>query len=179
MVDQLRLPDASVEELADFSELYRRYVGFVWRCLQAHGVPTRLLDDATQEVFMAVHRALPSFRQESTPRTWLYGVVRNVAYKQRRTLARKGAEPLTEEPTSSEPTPQEQAENAQAAQFVRRFLGSLDHRKRDIFVLVLLEQVPVPEAATILKVPLNTAYTRLRAVRTEFREALEREGEQR
>ena len=128
---------------------------------------------------MAVHRALPSFRQESTPRTWLYGVVRNVAYKQRRTLARKGAEPLTEEPTSSEPTPQEQAENAQAAQFVRRFLGSLDHRKRDIFVLVLLEQVPVPEAATILKVPLNTAYTRLRAVRTEFREALEREGEQR
>ena len=128
---------------------------------------------------MAVYRGLPRFRNEASPRTWLYGIVRNIAYKQRRTLARKPVEALAEEPASAGPTPQEQAEDAQTAEFVRGFVGSLDERKRDVFVLVLLEELSVPEAAAITKVPLNTVYTRLRAVRAEFREALSRMGERR
>jgi RNA polymerase sigma-70 factor, ECF subfamily len=167
-----------ISETYDFAEFYAEHFGFVWRCLQGLGLPARLLDDAAQEVFIAVHGGLATFRGESALRTWLYGIVRNVAYKQRRTLYRKDrAEPLTEEPIASGPNPHEQAQDAQAAAFLRRFAETLDTKKRDVFVLALLEELSIPEVAQIVGVPTNTAYTRLRAVRGELRQALQRHGD--
>jgi RNA polymerase sigma-70 factor (ECF subfamily) len=126
---------------------------------------------------LAVHRGLSGFRGDAELRTWLYGVVHNVAFKQRRTAARKGrAEPLLAEPIGSGPGPDEQAQDAQVAVFVTEFAGKLDDKKRDVFVLALVEGLPIPEVAEILGVPLNTTYTRLRSVRAELRAALERHG---
>lgn len=164
-------------QILEFREVYDRHFGFVWRCLRALGVPAAQLDDAAQEVFLAVHRGLAGFRGDAALRTWLYGIVHNVAFKQRRTGARKGrAEPLVAEPISSGPGPDEQAQDAQAVEFVARFAANLDDKKRDVFVLALVEGLTIPEVAQILGVPLNTAYTRLRSVRIELREALQRHG---
>lgn len=169
------LPDhsPSVPKPSDFETIYAEYVGFVWRCLRTLGVPDRALDDAAQEVFIVVHRGLAGFRGDSQLRTWLYGIVRNVAYKQARRGRRKDrAEPLDEGLRSREPTPSEHAEEAQAADFVQRFALGLPEKKREVFMLALVEQFSVPEVAEMTGTPLNTAYTRLRAVRAEFRAAL-------
>jgi RNA polymerase sigma-70 factor, ECF subfamily len=161
----------------EFNDVYDRHFGFVWRCLRALGVPPAQLDDAAQEVFLAVHRGLAGFRGEAALRTWLYGIVHNVAFKQRRTVARKGrAEPLLAEPIGVGPGPEEHAQDAQAAEFVARFAAGLDDKRRAVFVLALVEGLPIPEVAEIVGVPLNTAYTRLRSVRAELREALQRHG---
>lgn len=163
--------------MLDFAVVYTDNFAFVWRCLRGHGVPPRSLDDAAQEVFLVVHRGLSSYRGDSHLRTWLYGIVRNVAYKQRRTHWRKGrTEPLEVEPAALDPTPHDRAQDAQVAALVERVAASLDEKKRDVLVLALLEELPIPEVAEILGVPLNTAYTRLRAVRTALRAAFEREG---
>lgn len=169
-------PDPEPQTL-EFREVYDCHFGFVWRCLRALGVGSAHLDDAAQEVFLAVHRGLPGFRGEAAVRTWLYGIVHNVAFKQRRTAARKGrAEPLLTEPIGAGPGPDDQAQAAQAAEFVAQFAANLDDKKRDVFVLALVEGLTIPEVAEILGVPLNTAYTRLRSVRSELRAALERHG---
>lgn len=159
-----------------FKQIYTDHFGFVWRCLRALGVPERQLDDAAQEVFIAVLGGLASFRGEAAMRTWVYGIVRNVAFKQRRSLARRGAEPLEAEPVASGASPAERAQDAQAAAFVERFVAGLDAKKRDVFVLVMLEELSIPEVAQIVEAPLNTVYTRLRSVRAEFRAALEKHG---
>lgn len=159
-----------------FTQIYANNFGFVWRCLRALGVPQRQLDDAAQEVFMAVLGGLASFRGEAALRSWLYGIVRNVAFKQRRSLARRGAEPLEAEPAATNASPAEHAQDAQAAAFVERFVAGLDAKKRDVFVLVMLEELSIPEVAQIVAAPLNTVYTRLRSVRAEFRAALEKHG---
>ncbi|HET7545699.1 MAG TPA: sigma-70 family RNA polymerase sigma factor [Polyangiaceae bacterium] len=157
----------------EFEALYAEYFGFVWRCLRTLGVPERALDDAAQEVFISVHRGLAGFRGESQLRTWLYGIVRNVAYKQARRARRKDrGEPIDDQLMSSEPTPGERAEEAQAADFVQRFAAGLPEKKRELFLLALVEQLSIPEVAEMTGVPLNTAYTRLRAVRAQFRAAL-------
>jgi RNA polymerase sigma-70 factor (ECF subfamily) len=162
----------------EFEAIYASYVGFVWRCLRTLGVPERALDDAAQEVFMAVHRGLAGFRGDSQLRTWVYGIVRNVAYKQARRVRRRDrGQPLDEQLWSSEPTPSERAEEAQAADFVQRFARSLPEKKRELFMLALVEQFSIPEVAEMTGTPLNTAYTRLRAVRGEFRAALLRHQE--
>ena len=54
----------------------------------------------------------------------------------------------------------------EAAAFVQRFLAQLNDKKREIFVLAVLEEMNVVEVAAALSIPLNTAYTRLRSVRS-------------
>jgi RNA polymerase sigma-70 factor (ECF subfamily) len=43
-----------------------------------------------------------------------------------------------------------------------------------VFVLAELEQMSAPEIATLLGVPLNTVYSRLRLARLEFSKAVMR-----
>jgi RNA polymerase sigma-70 factor (ECF subfamily) len=46
--------------------------------------------------------------------------------------------------------------------------------RRAVFVLHDIHEVPVPEVAETLGVPLNTAYSRLRIAREEFATAVKR-----
>jgi RNA polymerase sigma-70 factor (ECF subfamily) len=160
-------PDAGA-----FERVYAEHFEFVWRCLQNLGVSRAALDDAAQDVFVVVHRRLPEFEGRSQLRTWLYGIVRNVAFKQRRRSKRKPTEPLEVEPPSSADDPHQSAQDLEAARFVQSFLDTLDERKREVFVLCVLEQMSVPEVAEALGIPLNTGYSRLRAARAAFRAAL-------
>jgi RNA polymerase sigma-70 factor (ECF subfamily) len=99
-----------------------------------------------------------------------------VASNVRRGVKRKGGlAPLEEEePVSPEPGPLQQAETAESARFVQHFVSELPDAKREVFVLAILEELPVPEVASMLNVPLNTAYSRLRSVRLEFQREYER-----
>lgn len=167
-----RVPDSS----QPFDELYDQNFTFVWRCLRGLGVPPSALDDAAQDVFLVVHRQLAGFRGESSPRTWLFGIARNVAANHQRRARRKQGplEPLVKEPAHVAPGPHEHAEDAQAAAFVADFLAHLDDKKRELFILAVLEELTMPEAAAALSIPLNTAYTRLRRARAAFEKALAR-----
>ena len=168
-------PRAQPEATRSFDEIYNRYFPFVWRCLRGMGVGSLSLDDAVQDVFLVVHRQLGGFRGESSVQTWLYGIARHVASNQQRRDQRKQAplEPLVSEPAHPAPGPLERAEEAEAAVFVASFLAGLDDKKRDLFILAVLEEMTIPEVATALAIPLNTAYTRLRSVRADFERALE------
>jgi RNA polymerase sigma-70 factor (ECF subfamily) len=132
------------------------------------------LDDAAQEVFVVVHRRLAEFRGEANLRTWIYRILLNVAANQRRRERRKGSRqaPLEEGSLASADTPQESAQTSQAAAFLHGFLAGLDVKKREVFVLAAIEELPVPEVAAMLDIPLNTAYTRLRSARLAFQAAL-------
>lgn len=162
-----------VRDGAGFEAIYEAHFAFVWRCLRALGLPEASVDDAAQDVFVIVHRRLSEFRGDSSVRTWLYGILRNVASNQRRTASRRGPHaPLSEDLNAIGGGPQEQLQDRQAAAFVQSFLQSVDDKKRDLFVLAVLEQMSIPEVAEALAIPLNTAYTRLRTVRADFRAAL-------
>lgn len=161
------------QDAADFDALYAEHFQFVWRCLRGLGVATTQLEDAAQDVFVVVHQRLHTFEHTAALRSWIFGIVRRIAYRYRRTAQRKPsvALPADEAPTC-EPGPQEHIQDVQAAHFVDCFVSGLSDRKREVFVLGVLEGLTVPEIAEALEVPLNTVYTRLRRARAEFREAL-------
>jgi RNA polymerase sigma-70 factor (ECF subfamily) len=177
-------PDPSLALIAGatgeaFAALYETHFAFVWRCLRGLGVAAPQLEDAAQDVFVVVHQRLETFQHESSVRTWIFGIVRRIAYRYRRTAKRKaGAAPLEHEPATADPGPLERIQDVQAAAFVDGFSSQLEGRKREVFVLGVLEGLSVPEIAEALGVPLNTAYTRLRRARAEFRSALEQRLEQ-
>lgn len=161
----------------DFRVVYAEHFAFVWRCLRSLGVAPNALDDAGQEVFLIVHRRLAEFRGESSLRTWIYGILRNVAANQRRSTRRRADETtLPAGFASLAPGPHDNLQDRQAAEFVLQFLMRLDEKKREVFTLAVLEELPIPEVAAALGIPLNTAYTRLRTSRLEFQRALARRG---
>src|SRR6478735_1597247 len=161
-------PQAPVLDLATIYEAYFRYV---WRCLRSLGVRDSQLEDALQDVFIVVQRRLAEFDGRAAVRTWLYAIALRVARKYRDRARR--------EPTSLEAAREDDPELASAHDgdpelgserllLARRALSSLDDDKREIFVLARVEQMSAPEIASVLRIPLNTVYSRLRAARLAF-----------
>ncbi len=165
-----------LEPPSSFDDVYAEHFAFVWRCLRGLGVTQAALDDAAQDVFLVVYRQLAGFRGEAGIRTWLYGIARHVAANHRRRDRRKSTplEPLQPETVAPGPDPLQRAADAQAASFVERFTQKLDTKKREVFLLAMIEEMTIPEVAAALSIPLNTAYTRFRRVRAEFQRALAR-----
>jgi RNA polymerase sigma-70 factor (ECF subfamily) len=156
-----------------WDELYEEHFDFVWRSLRRLGVATSSLDDATQEVFIVAFRRAADFEGRSTLKTWLFGIAWNVARHSFRAPSRR-EEPLSEQAVDFTKNQEESASRAEAVRFLYEVLASLDAEKRDVFVMAELEEMPAPEIAEIIGVPLNTVYSRLRAARCDFDAALKR-----
>ncbi|MGH1342155.1 MAG: RNA polymerase sigma factor [Nannocystales bacterium] len=157
----------------EFSEVYRSHYDFVWRCVRRLGVPASLVDDATQEVFVIVHRRLSSYDPRTPMRGWLFGILRKVAASQRRRAKRVAPVPSSVR-SSADSDPEAALARREAADWVERFLATLDEEQRAVFVLAECEGVPVVELADTLGIKLNTAYSRLRLARRRFERALVR-----
>jgi RNA polymerase sigma-70 factor, ECF subfamily len=157
-----------------FTEVYDQNAAFVWRTLRLFGVEPAQLDDAMQDVFVVVHRRLGEFEARSSLRTWLYAIARRVAQNQRRTVQRRGQlDPLDDElGDTTRRGPREMAERAEAGRALVELIAGLDDDKREVFLLVEVEQLTVPEVADLLGLNLNTVYSRLRAARIAFERAV-------
>ena len=177
-----KLPVSEPESTTTPAALYETHLGFVWRNLKRFGVAAELLEDATQDVFVTVHRRWDSFdSRASSVETWLFGIVIRVAHYHKRTLRRRLArlvpwfrDTSLHEISSDHDGPAEVVAKRQAALVLDRILVELKGPQREILVLVDVEQISVPEASAVLGINLNTAYTRLRAARLSFQSAVDR-----
>jgi len=158
----------------DFAQLYARHHAYVWRILRRLGVPDAALEDATQDVFVVVHRRRDSLDPDASVRSWLFGIARRVAadlHRGNRRLRRR-LEAVPEAPPA--PPLDEEVSRAEAADFVRRFLERLDDGHRMVFVLADVEGLTAPEIGDALQIPVNTVYSRLRSTRKKFERAVAR-----
>lgn len=155
-----------------FAEIYAEYAKFAWRNLRRLGVPEAAIEDAFQDVFLVIHRRLTEFQGRSSLRTWVFGIVLRVAARHRRRVRsdEQRAVPVPEQllealSAPSREGPFELVVQRQATDLLHRVLGELDDEKRTMLILVELEQASVADAAEVLNINLNTAYSRLRAAR--------------
>ena len=159
---------------AEFAAAYREHHAFVWRILRHLGVPDLLIDDLVQDVFLVAYRRWDRFDPNSSLRSWLYGIARRVTADVRRGARRREARLAAVEAPDSPPGPEDMLAEAQAADFVDRFLAGLDDDKREVFVLAEVEHLSAPEIAAATGAKLNTVYSRLRLARALFDRAVER-----
>lgn len=161
------------------AELYREHFRFLWRNARRLGAPVHACDDVVQEVFVVAQRRLGEFRGDASIATWLYAILANVVREQRRkdrlretktTLAGEAME-VVRPPAA---TPADVLARKQATELLEGILAAMDEDKREMFVLVEIEQISATEAAQALGINLNTAYARLRAARTLFSESVQR-----
>lgn len=161
-----------------FAEVYESNAAFAWRCLRRLGVREADLEDVVQEVFVVVHRKLPSFDGRSTIKTWLFGICLRVSSDYRR-RAHVQREDITDQVPDSEVDAQQPDTVAmrQARSILDRILETLDEDKRATFVMFELEQMPMTDVAAAMDCPLQTAYARLYAARRIVEEAVARHKE--
>jgi RNA polymerase sigma-70 factor, ECF subfamily len=136
-------------------------------------VPEASLEDVTQEVFLVLHRRRGEFRQDSSVRTWLHGIALHTARRHREKLDRRRRKDEALEPHTPPPTPEAEVSQRRALQRLDQLLGQLADEQREVFVLAEIAELPAPEIAELLRVKLNTVYSRLRLARRHVRRALD------
>ncbi|HEX5657618.1 MAG TPA: sigma-70 family RNA polymerase sigma factor [Polyangiales bacterium] len=170
-------PEGAPPTRADFDALYRAHAPFVWRSLRRLGVREAALDDATQEVFLVVHRRFADFRPGPTERAWLFAIAQRVASDHRRWLRRKGnLMPIPEQTMAQGQSPYEGALRREASDWLLAFLDQLDDARRDAFILSELEQMTFAEASTALGVNANTIASRVASGRRALLTFLDSRG---
>lgn len=161
--------------LPDVTELVLEHSAFVWRVLTHLGVRPADVPDASQEVFVVVMKRAETFRGDSSVRTWLYGICRNVAHTTRRKTAS-----IREVPTDE--LPEEILQPAQEgdlwikrahAQLVEA-LQALDEEQREVFLLYEIEDLSIEEIAAAQGTAISTCYARLHAARDKVQALLRR-----
>jgi RNA polymerase sigma-70 factor, ECF subfamily len=168
---QLEVRPSPSTGVSTVGEIYAEHAKFVWRNLRRLGVPASGVEDAVQDVFLVIHRQLPEFAGRSSLRTWIFGIVLRVASRQRERF-RNNQQRFTSVPSdlldvigAKDQGPLDLLIKRRAADLVYGVLDEMDEEKRTILVMVELEQMSVVEAAEILEIKVNTAYTRLRLAR--------------
>ncbi len=153
--------------LRRFEALYRDEHAFVWSAARHLGVPVGSIDEVVQDVFLTAHRRLDHLRYEVSPRAWLYGVTRRVAFRYRRGAARRARRlaNFAELPRQAPGAPQQRHDDAEQ---LARLLERLGEGTRRVWELTELLGMSAPEIASELGLPLNTVYSRLRLARSQL-----------
>ncbi|MFK7985250.1 MAG: RNA polymerase sigma factor [Sandaracinaceae bacterium] len=164
---------ASAPQTPPFATVFQEHAPRVWRALRRLGVPESDVEDVCQEVFVVVHRKLPSFEGRSALSTWIYGIATRVASDYRKKAYVRRERPTDEVPDERRSAPQlKELEREQARQLLDEALSALSDDKRAVFVLYEIEEQSMPSIAETLKLPVQTAYSRLYAARREVESAV-------
>jgi RNA polymerase sigma-70 factor (ECF subfamily) len=159
-----------------YLSLYVEHFQYVWRQLRRLGIGEADLPDVTHDVFVIVHRRLPSFDRARPVRPWLFGVLFRVAADHLR-LSRRTREVLPAnvlDPEDPGPRPDEALLDRQTRAVASQALAVLDERLRSVLLMHDLGDLDVGEIAAALQIPAKTVYTRLRVARTRFAAAAAR-----
>ena len=157
-------PTAAPE--AGFRQLFDAQARYVWRSLLGLGIAETDVADASQQVFVVLHRKLDRIVPGCAIRTFIYGICLRVAsdFRDRAHLRRERL--CAEPPERTRPATQEQQlSQREALQLLEAALDRLDPAQRAVFVLYEIEEQTMTEVARALDCPVQTAYSRLHAAR--------------
>jgi RNA polymerase sigma-70 factor, ECF subfamily len=157
-----------------FRVFFEEHFDYVYRSLRRLGVQERDVEDVAHDLFVRVHVELPGFDASRPHKPWLFAFAFRFASDYRR-LARHRTVPTADVDLVHDAPGAEAAYlDAEKRALLARALDELDLDRRAVVLLHEIDGVPVPEIATVLGIPLNTAYSRLRLGREALTAAVKR-----
>lgn len=162
-------------DLGAFEELYRAHAGKLF------SVACRMLgnpadaEDLLQEIFLAAHRKLDSFRGEAALGTWLYRLATNqcLDYLRSRTArTNQVTDAIDDDPGSYEPGTKGLAEQTVTKMDLERALAQLPAGCRAAFVLHDVQGLEHREVAEALGIAEGTSKSQVHKARLRLRALL-------
>jgi RNA polymerase sigma-70 factor (ECF subfamily) len=165
----------SSRPLPDLGTVFDDHFDYVWATLRRMGVRDADREDLVHEVFLKVHARLADYDDSRPLRPWLFGFAYRVAADYHR-LARHRVEVLgAQGEAAAETVPaDERIASLEQRDLVLRALNTIDLDRRAVVVMHDIDDMPVPQIAEMLDIPLNTAYSRLRLAREQLAAAVTR-----
>jgi RNA polymerase sigma-70 factor (ECF subfamily) len=167
-------PDGSKDGEARFRVIFETGFDYIWNALRRLGVAPSDLEDISHDVLFDVYRKIDTYDPERPLKPWLFAFSFRAASEYRRRRRVRGEVRESVEAVDTSPLVEERLVEHENRALVAAALESLDLDRRAVFVLHDLDDVPVPEIARTLDIPLNTAYSRLRVARERFVKAITR-----
>jgi RNA polymerase sigma-70 factor (ECF subfamily) len=163
---------------AAFRTVFEEHFEHVWHTLRRLGVRVEDLEDLTHEVFVTFYRRRAEYDPARPIRPWLGGIALRVAAAHRRQPHRRaevldGGE-LATGTAGEAPLPDQTLARKQDRALVIDALATVELDRRAVFTMHDLDGAAMPEIARALGIPLNTAYSRLRLAREDFKAAVQR-----
>jgi RNA polymerase sigma-70 factor (ECF subfamily) len=134
-----------------FLDLFQNNKSRIQRICFAYLNSTSDIDDLFQEIMTNLWNALPNFRGDSHPNTWLYRIAVNTALLYRR--KRRPAEPLPELRDQS-PSTHQNLEDAERLAALRQAIATLPDQDR-LIITLLLESLSYREIAEVTGLTVN------------------------
>lgn len=176
--EQLLIERCKVGDQAAFAslvELHQDYIyNLAYRILQTH----EEADDATQEAFVKIWQALPTFRGDAKFSTWAYRIVHNLCLNRLRS-AKSGPQTVSVEfnwndegdegerellanlPGDPVEDPANRFDSAEQRKLIWREVDALPAKYRAIITMYYGQELAYEEIAAVLEVPVGTVKTHL------------------
>ncbi len=153
-----------------FEEMVREYTPQIYAVAMSMLGNEHDAKDASQDTFIKIFKALPQFRAASSLRTWIYRIAVNVCHdmlrqKQHHTAVSLEADDAFLQIADTGASPEEISLIAERQRFLRLAITSLPQEYRLAIFLRDIKGFSYAETAEILKVPLNTAKSRISRAR--------------
>ena len=146
---------------------------YVHRTLRRLGTPASEIEDLAQDVFLALRHSWANYDAERPLRPYLFGIAFRLVSAHQRKTRREVAIGIVE-PDDLRPGPDDVLHAKQARALVLAALERIPLPRRAVLVMRDLDDVSVEQIATVLSIPLFTAYSRLRKARRELESAIRR-----
>lgn len=131
-----------------------------------------LTDDVEQEILLSLYSNLHRFRFRSSFSTWLYRICRNKALDMLKKERKGNIELEWDAVAPRSEDPEAQFLKKEKKDILFQALSRLKEKDRIIIVLKDLEDIPLKDLSSILKVPVGTVKSRLNRSRKKLEEIL-------
>ena len=154
-------------------ELVREHLDAVYRVAFSVVRDSALAEDVAQDAILKAWKALPTFRGESSLRSWLLRITHNTAISTLRRRREEYRDPDLLPEHEQLITTEKKVVDTMSMNAFEEALESLDELSRSIVVLREVEGMAYDEISEALDVPLPTVKTRLLRARRTLAAALE------
>lgn len=152
-------------------DTFQRELHYIYRTLRRMGAWPSEVEDLAQELFLALRGAWKNYDPDRPIRPYLFGIAFRIASAHQRKRNREVAFGIVE-PDDLAPWPDEALQSKQARTTVLAALERIPLRRRAVLVMRDLDDIPMADIASVLAIPLFTAYSRLRKARRELEVAV-------
>jgi RNA polymerase sigma-70 factor, ECF subfamily len=153
---------------------FQQELDYVHRSFRRLGTSSSEVEDLVQDLFLALRRSWREYDPSRPLRPYLFGFAFRIAWAHERKRRREVAMGIGGEVDDTGPGPEQALEAKQAHAILLAALNRIPLPRRAVLVMHELDDVPVSEVASILSIPLFTAYSRLRKARRELQAGIQR-----
>lgn len=137
-------------------EIYRENAAMIYKYLCGLTQDIGLAEELTQETFFQAVKGIEKFRGDCKVSVWLYGIAKNLWYKELEKRSRRKTVPLDDMIPSKENVENRSMDNLEKIE-IFRLMHNLDDITREVMYLRLAGELRFSEIATILRKTENWA----------------------